>query len=158
MGVWAITGIVAIAGGIGGIVAAILSEDRGFVLPTKVGADGSSILRPGFVGLIIAGAVAAALSFALYGPLASNTVFGGPDNADAATDGDGSQDYGITLAALGGAVLVEAGGSKWLSTQVDKATAKAAASIAAAKDADADKSIQIANASPVQALNIAKAM
>lgn len=160
MSIWAITGIVAIAGGIGGVVAALLSEDRGFVLPKGVEAGGSKILRPGFVGLILTGAIAAALSFALYGPLASSTVVGGPENADEEVvgDDDSGADFGITLAALGGAVLVGAGGSKWLSSQVDKATVQAAASIAAGKDASAEKSAEIAKASPLQALRIAQAM
>lgn len=155
MTAWEITGLVAVAGALGGVIAAILSEDRGFVLPKKVDADGSTILRPGFVGLVVAGAVAAALSFALYGPLASATVFGGPDKAPG---DDSSDNYGITLAALGGAVLVGAGGSKWLSTQVDKVTVQAAASIAAGKNPDQAKATQLANASPNQALDIALAM
>jgi hypothetical protein len=33
---WEIGGYIAAAGGIGGVVAALLSEDKGFVLPTRM--------------------------------------------------------------------------------------------------------------------------
>lgn len=157
MSTFALLGVVAVAGAIGGFVAALLSEDKGFVLPTQVKNTSGTIIRPGFVGLILVGAAAAAISFALYGPLASETVFGGPDAADSGVAEDG-EDFGITLAALGGAVLIGVGGSKWLSSQVDAALLREAAAAAASKDGDDGAAIQIATARPNQALRLAQAM
>jgi hypothetical protein len=150
--------VVAAAGAIGGIFAALLSEDRGFPLPSKVTTGGATIIRPGFLGLIAVGAIAAALSFALYGPLASETIVGGPDQADENIADDDSDDYGLTLAALAGACLVGMGGSKWLSSQVDAAILQVAASTAAAGHSDTNKAVSIATANPTRALGIARSM
>lgn len=152
MTAWEITGIVAVAGALGGVIAALMSEDKGFLLPTKVQDATGTIIRPGFLGLMIIGAAAAALSFALYGPLSNTTAFGSDHS------GLPRQDYGITLAALGGAVLVGIGGSKWISSQVDKALLSQAAGTAAGKVKNAVVGTEIAQARPTEALKLAKAM
>lgn len=149
--------VVALAGGTGGIVAALLSEDKGFVLPKKVSGD-VSIVRPGFIGLILVGAAAAALSFALYGPLSSETVVGGPESADSATANEDNEDFGLTLAALGGAFLIGIGGSKWLSSQVDKSILQAAAAEAAAGGSDSAVAAKIGASSPLDALAAARTL
>jgi hypothetical protein len=50
------------------------------------------------------------------------------------------------------------GGARWLTNEVDKTLLKAAASKAAESQATPSASKQIAGASPIQALNIAKNM
>lgn len=152
------TGIIAAAGGVGGIVAALLSEDKGFLIPQFVRItlpDDSQIktnvLRPGIFGLIIVGAIAAALSWALYGPVANQTIVG------ASTAGAASAGSSLTLAVLGGAVLVGMGGSKWLSSQVDQALLRHTATVAATKKpADPVTASAIATAAPSKALQAAQ--
>lgn len=153
---WAMAGGIAAAGCVGGVLAALLSEDKGFAFPRFVKItlpDDSKIttnvLRPGFLGLILIGAVAATLSWALYGPLANEVIIG------TATASAGTA-TGVTLAALGGAALVGAGGSKWLSSQVDQALLRQTATVAAAKKpADAPTASAIATAAPSRALQAA---
>ena len=143
--------VVAACGALGGIIATLTSEDRGFVLPGIVEDTDGRVWRPGWIGLVVIGAVAAAVSFALYGPLTGQTVVGGPDSPNAgATD-----EYGLTLAALAGAVLVGAGGSKWFASQIDKRILQQAAVAAAAGGSDAQKASQISGASPTGAFRLA---
>ena len=151
MNIFGLLGIVAACGAVGGVIATLTSEDRGFPLPGTVENTGGKVWRPGWIGLIIIGAVAAAVSFALYGPLTGQTVIGGPDNPNAGA----ADDYGLTLAALGGAVLVGAGGSKWFASQVDKRILRDAAVAAAAGDANAHKAGQIGSALPTVAFRLA---
>jgi hypothetical protein len=120
--VWLIGVIVAAAGGIGGMIAAVLSEDKGFVRPTKVTAATGTVYRPGWTGLILTGASAALVSWGLYG-----------------------------------AVLVGTGGSKWISSQVDKTLLQQAAGAAALADPATPAEAQtIATGTPLQALDTAK--
>lgn len=150
---WQVLLVVAAAGAIGGVVAALLSEDRGFALPTKVTEATGTIIRPGFVGLIMIGAAAAALSWSLYGPFADKPVIGGPQ-----TEVPEAGNFGITPAALAGAVLVGTSGSKWLASQVDKALLKQAATAAAQGDPDGAKANEIGGAAPTEALRIARTL
>lgn len=153
MSIWTMTGIVAAAGGAGGVVAALLSEDKGFVLPqfvtispTDAAEVRTNVLRPGFVGLIVVGAIAAALSWALYGPVANDVIMGATTTATTALPG-------VTFAVLGGAVLVGMGGSKWLSSQVDQTLLRYTATVAATKEpADSATVSAIATAGPAMAL------
>ena len=112
-----------------------------------------AVIRPGFVGLIIVGAIAAVLSWGLYGPLANVTIFGGSDSAS-----DEDDNFGITVAALAGAVLVGVGGSKWLASAVDKALLQQAATAAAQGKPDANQASQIRDAAPTEALRLAKGL
>ncbi|MGH8881447.1 MAG: hypothetical protein ACRD0P_29540, partial [Stackebrandtia sp.] len=146
MTVMQIVGIVAGAGAIGGVLAALLSEDRGFLLPARVPGTNGTVVRLGFVGLIVIGAIAAALSFALYGPMSGVALVG----SQAVTDG-----AELTLGVLGGAVLVGAGGSKWISSQVDKVVLQRTAAVAAGREADPNKAAEIAAATPSAALQVA---
>lgn len=143
--------VVAGAGALGGLVAALLSEDRGFVLPHRVSDAAATTFRPGVLGLIVIGAISAALSWGLYGPLADANLFGGEQlsNAEPAK-------YGITVAAVAGAVLVGAGGSKWLSSQVDKTLLQQAARDAKNGQADPAKAEQMVGAQPSVILQLAK--
>lgn len=141
---WQMSCGIAAAGAVGGVAAALMSEDRGFVLPMKVTVASGTVVRPGFVALVVIGAVAGVLSWGLYGPLA---------NAGLLEDVDSSW---LTLSAIAGAALVGTGGSKWLSGHVDKTLLQQAATAAArsnpASEADANK---IATGTPMEALDAA---
>jgi hypothetical protein len=147
--IWIVLLIVAAAGAIGGAVNAYLT-DNGFVFPKHETLDGTVIIRPGFVGSMSIGAVAAVASWGLYGPFASATIIGGPPIP---------ADAGPSLAMSGfvGALLVGAGGGRWLTDHVDKQMLKATA-VRAATTKDAGASAQIAIARPAQALKVARSL
>ncbi len=126
---------------IGGIVNSLIS-DKGFQLPQVVALDGSNILVPGFIGNIITGAVAAGVSWTLYGPLSQMAL-------ETSTGM-------VVLATLGGAVLTGAAGSGWLSNAVNKRVLQAAAVNAARAPSSPESAERIAIASPLEALKIAK--
>ena len=145
---------VLIAGSAGGVVNALMT-DNGFLLPKseKVN-DKTSIFRPGYLGNVLIGAVAAVVSWGLYGPLSAYYIAGTEQAlaANAAPD-----KVGLSLASLVGAILIEVGGARWLTSEVDK-NLRAAAVEAAGAQPSAAASQQIALAAPAQALNIAKSM
>jgi len=153
MTVWQVALVVAMAGMLGGIVAALLSEDKGLLLPSKVKGVVGTTYRPGFVGLMVVGAVAAVVSWGLYGPLANNTLFGGPRTGESSR-----HDFGITVAAFVGAIGVGIGGAKWLSSYVDKTILHQAAGAAASGKADANVANQIRAAQPTEALRLARTL
>ena len=144
MTVWLISLIVAAAGGVGGMIAALLSEDRGFVRPTKVSAATGLVYRPGWIGLIVTGATAAWVSWGLYGPVATAAI-------------STSAGQSLTMSTICGAVLVGTGGSKWISSQVDKTLLQQAAGAAALAQPATPTDVQtIATGTPLQALDTAK--
>jgi hypothetical protein len=151
--VWEAGLVVAAAGGAGGIVSAFLSEDRGFALPTTVPVDGTTVLRPGFLGHIVVGALASFISWGLYGPFTDQVLLG--SNPDGSPPAD---TFGITAAAVAAAAGVGVGGAKFLSNYVDKKLLRATASVAAGKTADPVAAGQLTHVPPTQALDIAHQM
>jgi hypothetical protein len=145
MSIWILLLIVVAAGMVGGFVNALMTEN-GFVLPKRETTDGGAILRPGFLGNVLIGGVAAGVSWGLYGPLANQVVF--PPSAAATAEG------GIALAALVGAVLVGVGGARWLTSEVDKKFLKAAAT-KAVQARDPHAAGMMADASPLGVFKIA---
>jgi hypothetical protein len=137
---------IAIGGALGGIVNAIM-VDKGFMPPSRDTVDGVTILRPGWVGNVIIGIVAAVVSWGLYGPLAQVDILH-PDEAAAP--------IGVALSSLVGAVLVGIAGARWLTNEVDKNVLRVAASKAAGAPANPELSRELALASPFQALEILK--
>ena len=111
--------IVFAAGCVGGAVNALLS-DNGFVLPRPETTSGMRIVRPGFLGNMLVGGVAAAISWGLYGPFAASFIAGGPVPLP------GAPAIGVTLSALVGAALIGVAGARWLSNEVDKRLLRAA--------------------------------
>jgi hypothetical protein len=138
--------VVWVAGGIGGAINALMS-DNGFVLPKAADTTDGRILRPGFLGNVLIGGVAAVISWGLYGPFAAYPLIGGSVPS-------GSASVMLSLSAFVGAVLVGVGGARWLTNEVDKTLLRAAASQAAAGAADSDKAAKILTASPAQALSL----
>lgn len=149
--------LIFIAGLLGGAVNALIT-DNGFIFPqSATTADGVKILRPGFIGNMFAGGVAAMISWGLYGPL-SAVIIVGTKAASSGTAAATTNAVGLSLASLVGALLVGVGGARWLSNEVDKNLLRAAAADAAGKGASDATSKKIALASPTEALNLAKTM
>lgn len=142
--IWFLLLYISLAGGVGGIVNALLSEN-GFIMPKTEHIDGTKIIRPGMIGNILIGAVAAGVSWGLYGAAATATLTGSINETAP-----------LTLSALMGAVLVGVAGAKWLTNEVDKTLLKAAAVQAAGSQISPQKAQAIANSTPAAALEIAK--
>jgi hypothetical protein len=148
---WQASLAIVTAGALGGVVSAFLSEDRGFALPKRVPIDGSTVLRPGFVGHVLVGSVASFISWGLYGPGTDLVLLGGPD-------GSAPADVGMTAGAVAGAMGVGVGGAKFLSNYVDKKVLRATASVAATRSADHKAADELTAAEPTAALEIARGM
>lgn len=152
---WLMLLYIFLAGAVGGIVNALMT-DNGFILPKSEDVDGkTTVLRPGYIGNIVIGAIGAVISWGLYGPLSSVLIAGTPEALKANVS---PEKVGLSLASLVGAVMIGVAGARWLTSEVDKNLLKAAASQAAGSQPSVDASQQIAMASPAQALNIAKSM
>ncbi len=144
---WLILVVVFVSGGIGGIANALMS-DNGFILPKKIHTQGGGgVWRPGFLGNVLIGGIAAVISWGLYGPFAAYPLLGGAAPA-------GAGPVSLTLSALVGAVLVGVGGARWLSNEVDKTLLRVAASQAAAAGPDSDKANRILTATPAGAVEL----
>jgi hypothetical protein len=152
---WIMLLLVAVGGALGGVVNA-LTTDNGFLLPRKEPAsDGTMIWRPGYLGNTLIGAVAAIVSWSLYGPLSAYFIAG---TKEAIAANSSPEKVGLSLASLAGTVLVGVGGARWLSSEVDKNLLRAAAAQAASKQSSIEVAQQISLASPAQALNLARNM
>jgi len=98
---WKMLLIVSGAGALGGLLNALMGG-AGFILPHLAVVAGSHILAPGFIGNVLAGAVAAPISFGLYGPFSSMPIL----KAGQSPQGAPPVPAQLTLAALAGAALV----------------------------------------------------
>jgi hypothetical protein len=153
--IWLMLAFIALAGAVGGIANALMTEN-GFLMPrSEQTSGGSTIVRPGYLGNIFVGSVASIISWGLYGPLSSYFVAGTPEALNANSS---PENVGLTLASLVGGLLVGVGGARWLSNEVDKNLLRAAAAQAAGKGASLSASQQISLASPAKALEIARSM
>ena len=140
---WLLVLIVFGVGAIGGAINALIS-DNGFVLPKST----AGILRPGFFGNMLIGGVAAAISWSLYGPLASLPIVSVGTRETAPAQGD------LTLAAIGGAILVGVAGARWLSNEVDKALLRTAG--AKVSNSTSGLSVAFATQSPADVVQAAQ--
>jgi hypothetical protein len=132
-----ITAIIA-AGASGGLINALLTQN-GFALPQVVDLGGTRTIRPGFLGNVLIGAVAAIVSWGL-------NLRG--VNLDE-----------LSVQQLAAAILVGVAGSRWLTNEVDKSLLKAAATrLAGSAQATASLVQTIQRASPAQTLQIANSL
>jgi hypothetical protein len=93
---------------------------------------------------VVAGALAAAVSWSAYGPYALENIFGGA-----------APTYGLTLTALATAVITGFGGTRWLTNERDKTLLKQAAdNVAVTRDSQTKREL-IQKANPKQAARIA---
>lgn len=152
---WLMLLAVLVAGGVGGVVNAAMT-DNGFFLPKKEQTtSGRTLLRPGYLGNVLVGAIAALISWGLYGPLSAFALIG---TAQAMQANAPVNEISLSLASFVGALLVGAGGARWLSSEVDKNLLRAAATDAASAKPSDDASKQIAVSTPAQALCIVRDM
>jgi hypothetical protein len=142
-------GIVFVAGAIGGLINAIMTEN-GFLKWKTEQVGNQEIWRPGILGNIAVSGVASCLSWGFYGPFAAYYIIGGTNPA-----GGMAQEAGLTVSSLVGAVLVGISGAKWLTNEIEKGYLRQAASKAAASNSSETKAAQIAMATPLQAMKIA---
>ncbi|MDM7912072.1 MAG: hypothetical protein QUS09_03155 [Methanotrichaceae archaeon] len=142
-------GIILLSGAFGGIINAIVS-DNGFIRPREETVDNVTIIRPGFAGNILLGAVAAFISWGLYGAFSGAIIYGSETGLVA--------NISLSISTVAGAILIGIGGARWLTNEVDKTLLRTAAVTAAASRASYDESQRIAIATPAQAFNIAKKM
>jgi hypothetical protein len=143
--VWEILGCVAAAGAVGGLVNALIGGSGGngrLVLPKVV--QPANVFQLGFLGNIILGAFAAAITWGLYGPLKDAVMLG-------ASPGNGLP-ANLTVTALLGASLVGAGGAKVITSELDKSILQKTAVQAAQQPQSANLAAQIAIARPIEAL------
>ncbi len=138
--VWAMVGVVAAAGAVGGTVNALLSSN-GFPLPKFT----QGILQLGVIGNVILGAFAALITWGLYGPLKDAVLLG--------TSPAGQLTANLTVTAVVGAALAGAGGARVISNEIDKKFFQSAATVAAQKSASPELAAKIATTSPAGALN-----
>jgi hypothetical protein len=99
--------IIALAGCLGGFINSLLININ-LVKATNNLSIADRQLRLNYLVNTIAGAVAAAISWGLYGPLANAGIFSKTDTNS------------LSLSALLGAVSVGFSGSSWLTTHADK--------------------------------------
>lgn len=105
MNPWVCASLIALFGGLGGVVNALLSDNR-FALPRKE----SGVLCPGAITNILIGSFAAFSSWSFYGSGASI------DLADKSL----RTVLSLRFSALAGAFLVGVAGARWISSEVDK--------------------------------------
>lgn len=136
MSFWFLLGTVFIAGAAGGFIGS-------FVNGKPSAAFG---FLPGFVLNTLIGAVAASVSWLLYGPLSQAQI--------------GAASGNLTMAAstLGGAVLVGMVGSAWLTKAVGQNQFQKAAYHAAATPASLDLAAKMLTETPADALKIAESI
>src|SRR5204862_37776 len=103
---WEVIGIVCAAGCLGGFVNALLTGE--LRLPQVDNA--ARLFRPGWVGNVVIGGVAALVFWALYGPFAKTPILGHSDVARVT----------LTLSELAGSVLTGIGGGRLLMAEVEK--------------------------------------
>src|SRR5881628_1251262 len=105
MNPWTCAALISLAGGLGGVVNALLS-DNGFITPQWR----RTVWCPGFITNVLLGAVAAFISWALYGS-------GAGVELGQITD---RNMISLRFSALAGAFVVGIAGAKWLTNEVDK--------------------------------------
>jgi hypothetical protein len=119
MNPWVCASLISLAGAIGGMVNALLT-DNGFILPTRRG----HVLCPGALSNVLVGAFAAFGSWAFYGAGAS------VDLAQLTERGQIS----LRFSALAGAFLVGVAGARWITNEADKLLLRESVKVAAGKN------------------------
>lgn len=137
MNPWVCALLVLGAGGIGGVVNALLS-DNGFMLPRRM----NHILCPGFISNVLIGGLAAFASWAAYGSGA------GVELARNAAIGAERAQISLTFSALAGAFFVGVVGARWITNEADKKLLKESVKVAAEKDLHIEDCEEIVKRSP----------
>lgn len=142
MNPWICATLIAVAGGLGGVVNALIT-DNGFILPqTRRG-----IWCLGFLSNVLVGGFAAFSSWAFYGSGAA---------VDVAQITEQTQ-ISLRFSALAGAFLVGVAGAKWITNEVDKKLLKESVKVAGTKKLTAEECEQLVKGSALQVLNSVEA-
>jgi hypothetical protein len=131
MNAWYCIGLISLAGAVGGVINALLSGNHRVIFPTYR----SGVLCPGVIANVLIGAVAALISWALYGSGAGVEL--GQTTLRA--------EISLKLPALAGALLVGVAGAKWLTGESDKSLLKENVKVAGKKpltDQQCEKVVQ----------------
>lgn len=137
MNPWTCALIILAAGGIGGVVNALLT-DNGFILPRKM----NEIVCPGALSNVLIGALAAFASWAAYGSGA------GVELARKANIGVERAQISLTFSALAGAFFVGVVGARWITNEADKKLLKESVKTVAKKDLPPEECDKIVEKSP----------
>jgi hypothetical protein len=141
--IWEMTGVIAAAGALGGIVNAILNSGSGYniQLPRRGTND---VLQLGIFGNVLLGIVAALISWGLYGPVKDAVMLGSVPS--------GQLPVNLTMTAAVGAIVTGIGGARVISNELDKKVLRNAGTGAAQVPADANLAVAMATLSPVKVL------
>jgi len=129
MNAWYCVSLISLAGAVGGVINALLS-DNGFIFPKYR----RGVWCPGVLANVLIGAVAALISWALYGS-GAGVELGETTRAE----------ISLKLPALAGALLVGVAGAKWLTSEADKGLLKESVKLAGQKpltDQECEKIVQ----------------
>ena len=142
MNPWTCALFITLAGGIGGVINAFLT-DNGFPLPRREG----GIWCPGAISNVLIGAFAAFASWSFYGSGASVDLAHETERAV----------LSLKFSALAGALLVGVGGARWITNEVDKRLLKESVKVAAQKTLSPQDCEQFVNAPARQVLKSVQA-
>lgn len=152
MDVWWILLFVGLAGMLGGLVNALLSDSRNFrpwrtlrIAEAEGGAKEVKVFWPGWAVSTLLGGVAAALSWALYGPSREFVLVGTP----------GDVPVYLTLEALASAVVIGIGGARWLTGEVEKRIQRSTSALLAMRLNDREMATVVSVGSPLAAMHAA---
>lgn len=141
MNPWMCALLIAVFGGIGGVVNALLT-DNGFIKPRWI----NNIWCPGIISNVLVGAFAAFSSWAFYGSGASIELAQVTERAE----------ISLRFSALAGAFLVGVGGARWLTNEVDKRLLKESVKEVSKKTISPEECEQLVNAPARQVLRAVK--
>lgn len=137
MSPWTCALLITLAGGIGGVINAFVT-DNGFPLPRRE----AGIWCPGAISNVLIGAFAAFASWSFYGSGASVDLANETERAV----------LSLKFSALAGALLVGVGGARWITNEVDKRLLKESVKVAAQKNLSPEDCEQFVNAPARQVL------
>ncbi|HTA21928.1 MAG TPA: hypothetical protein VK763_00220 [Terriglobales bacterium] len=137
MNPWICALLIALAGAVGGVVNALLT-DNGFIMPTRRG----HVLCPGFISNVLVGAFAAFSSWAFYGSGASVELTQLTERAE----------ISLRFSALAGAFLIGVVGARWITNEADKMLLRESIKQAAGKDISAEDCEKFLHAPPRRVL------
>jgi hypothetical protein len=140
--------ILTIAAAVAGALSAMMSE-RGRGVPGTVIVGGKTVWQPGWVGSVLAGAIAAVALWSLFG-LGANAIVLITNPTNAGRDAV-SLRYAVWLPTIG-ALLVGFSAARWLSTEADKRIVHATMAVLAERAGlPEDVAARVRNGSPREA-------
>jgi hypothetical protein len=132
---------VAVCGAVGGFVNVFIG-DSGLHLPVIE----EGVFRPGYIGVVLVGIVAAVGAWLATQSAALTGNFGV------------SPPVTLRLSELSTAIFVGFGGARWFKSEAETTIFRKAAVVAASKSADSAAAAAIAGGTPIQALTAANRM